>query len=103
MTIPKYVQELMARSSFDVFHHPRRDPGYTIRIRKATPYTTAATLRKECERLVVWANRQPSGPDTAILLDCPAETHHVWQCATVTIYDPVMKHLEQYIEKENRI
>ena len=98
MNIPKFAQELMSRASWE-YDHPDSSPGYTVRIRKATPYTRSETLQSECERLVKWANRQPSGSETAELLSCPQETHHRWQYAVVTIYDPIMKHLEQYIKE----
>ena len=98
MNIPKYVQELMSRAAFDrLYFNPKSEPGYTIKIRKATPYTKIDTLRDECLRLVAWANRQPCGPETAALLECPTATHYCNQAAYVTIYDPVMKALEQYI------
>lgn len=44
MKIPKYVQEIMERSEFVRGYG---DPGYTIRIRKATPYTRISTLSAE--------------------------------------------------------
>ena len=98
MKIPKFVRELMSRASWE-YDHPNSSPGYTVRIRKATPYTHAGTLCTECERLVNWANRQPSGDETAFFDYCPDTTRHRWQYAIVTIYDPVMKYLEQYIKE----
>ena len=41
MKIPKYVQEIMERSEFV---RGNGDPGYTIKIRKATPYTRIPPL-----------------------------------------------------------
>ena len=98
MVIPKYVQKLMSRAAFDrLYANEKSEPGYTIKIRKETPYTYASTLQAECERLVAWANKQPCGPDTALILECPKETHYCRQVAYVTIYDPVMKALESLI------
>ena len=104
MNIPKYVRELMSRSQFDL-DHPRGVPGYTIKIRKATPYTKAYTLKAEVERLVAWANREAPVPpewesDTAVIVSVPKATHHRDQYAVVTIYDPVMKGLEKYIDEK---
>lgn len=98
MKIPAYVQELMGRAAFDrLYLNPASEPGYTIKIKKATPYTHADTLFDECSRLVSWANRQPCGPETAALLEYPKATHYCNQVAYVTIYDPIMKALEPYI------
>ena len=88
MTIPKYVQELMSRATWE-YDHPDSEPGYTVRI------------RAECNRLVAWANRQPCGADTAYLLYCPRDTHYTNQIAIVTIYDPVMQQLERYMGEQN--
>ena len=97
MTIPKYVQELMSRSEFALGPvHERASPGYTIWISKATPYTSADTLRSECERLCAWAKRNHS---EAEILSCPTETHLRPQRALVTVYDMCMKYMEQYISE----
>lgn len=106
MKIPKYVQELMSRAAFDrVFFNPKSVPGYTIKIRKATPYSKVDTLKAECNRLVEWANRVcPTGFDdlpTALVLELPSKTHYCMQVAYVTIYDPLMKALEPYIADKN--
>ena len=103
MKIPKYVQELMGRAEFDL-SHPRGEPGYTIRIKKATPYTKADTLNDEVKRLVAWANRIAPVPpewesDTAFIVSVPKSTHYRDQYAVVTIYDPVMKELEKLIKE----
>ena len=104
MKVPKYVQELMGRAEFDLLH-PRGEPGYTLKIKKATPYTKADTLKAEAERLVAWANRMAPVPpewesDTATVVSVPKETHYRDQYAVVTIYDPVMKELEKYIDEK---
>lgn len=94
MNIPKYAQEIASRAHFGAYHHPKCSPGYTIVIRKATPYTYAETLRAECERLCSWARKHYA---EAEILEMPTETRHCFQFATVTITDPVMKYLEKYI------
>ena len=97
MKIPKFVQGIMERSKFAL---GEGDPGYTIIIRKETPYTYVDTLQREIERLVAWANRVvPHDEDVpnAIINRTPNKTHHHFQYATVTIYDPIMQQIEKYI------
>ena len=99
MQIPKYVQELMARSSYEFdycTHDSNYAAGYTIRVEKGSHRTYATTLKAEVERLCKWANRV-GGAETAHILSMPAATRYNRQLAVVTIFDPVMKHLEQYI------
>lgn len=100
--IPKYVQELLSRSKYEFDRctgHEWYAPGYTIRIKKATPYTYADTFRAEIERLVKWANRVTGveGLEIAFILSVPAKTHHCDQVAVVSIFDPVMHKIEQCI------
>lgn len=102
MVIPKYVQEILCRSKYEFDRCTSREwyaPGYTIKIRKATPYTYASTFRAEIERLVKWANRAAGVEELeiAFILDVPTETHHCDQAAVVSIFDPVMQKIEQYI------
>ena len=102
MTIPKYVQEILSRSKYEFdfnTNHPDYSAGYTIRIRKATPHTYAVTFKAEIERLCKWVNRV-AGVETAHILYMPQKTHHCSQVAVVTIFDPVMQKIEQYIGKE---
>ena len=97
MKIPKFVQEIMDRSKFALYEG---DPGYTIIIRKETPYTYVDTFQRELERLVAWANRAvPCYEDVpnAVINWMPNKTHHHFQYATVTIYDPIMQQIEKYI------
>lgn len=103
--IPKYVLEVLSRSRYEFdrcTNNPNYAPGYTIRIRKATPYTYADTFRAEVERLVKWANRVTGvdGMEIAFVLDVPRETHHCNQVAVVSIFDPVMHKIEQYIPQQ---
>ena len=101
MIIPKYVQELMGRRRYEydfLRSHENYSAGYTIKLRKRSAYAQIDTLRKEVERLCKWANKV-AGVETAFILDMPTKTHHVNQVAVVTIFDPVMQHIEKYISK----
>lgn len=99
MKIPKYVQELMGRSEYN-FTLPGKNPnaevGYTIEIKKYSHYETANAFRNEIYRLKRWVDHQPGGE--MIVISCPSHTvHKTMQYATVTIFDPVMQKIEQYI------
>ena len=102
MKVPKYVQELMARSQYEYVNAKGEHyaAGYTLRIEKRSPYTQADTFRREIERLVRWANRTPAGPDTAYILYTPQDTRHCTQYALITIFDPVMQRVEKYIPQK---
>ena len=101
MKIPKYVVEIMKRSRYCYIYPKSRaedcSPGYTVTIKKATPYTNAKTFRNELERLKRWVERQDGGNMQIIF--CPSVTHHNDQTAIITIWDPVMKYIEQYINR----
>ena len=100
LKVPKFAQEMMSRARFDLsYTNPNSDPGYTIWIRKATPYTYASTLRAECERLVAWARRNYADAE---ILECPKDTHYCNQAALVTITDPVMQKLEKFRPKKEK-
>lgn len=101
MNIPKYVADILGRSKFAYCYGAV--PGYTIAINKRTAYTYATTLRDEARRLAKWANeqyRKVSNDTTAIAFVDSYEyrTHYTNQYAIVTIFDPVMKHIEHLIE-----
>lgn len=100
MIIPIYVQGLMQRSWYEYarcFRNENYAVGYTVAIRKATPYARVETLRKEVERLCKWANRA-AGIEVAHILYMPEKTHYSRdQSAVVTIFDLVMKHIEQFM------
>lgn len=100
--IPAYVVEMMKRSFFyyetafvDKEIAEWCAAGYTIAIKKATPYKRAEALCNEAARLQKWVNRQRGGDCRIIKL--PKETTNGDQYAIVTIFDPVMKRLEKYI------
>ena len=97
MTVPKYVAEIMSRAKyeFDCFkNHADYAAGYTIKIRKSSAYTKIDTFKAEIERLKKWVEKNNG---ELIVLDIPNKTHYANQVATVTIFDPVMKHIESYI------
>lgn len=100
MVIPKYIKAMMGRARFV---RGLGDPGYTVEIVKATPYTTAETFKMEVERLCAWVERQMPRDEfsipTAVINNIPRKTHHCRQVAVVTIYDPVMQHLEKLIKE----
>lgn len=100
MVIPNYVKDMMGRARFAKGFG---DPGYTVEIAKSTPYITAETFKREVERLCAWAERQiPQGEfsiPTAVINNIPHKTRHCRQVAVVTIYDPVMQHLEKLIRE----
>jgi hypothetical protein len=102
MKIPKYVAEILDRSKFA--YGTQAIPGYTIAVNKRTPYSYANTLCTDSFKLIKWANeqyRKASKDDTqiAFVIDVPKETHYRNQYAIVTIYDPVMRHIEHLIQQ----
>ena len=103
--VPKYVQEILSRSKYEFDFYTKHEmyaPGYTIRIRKQTPYTYADTFRAEVEHFVKWANRVTGVEDleNAFVLHVPTETHPCNQIAVVTIFDPVMQKIEKFIPQK---
>ena len=95
MKIPEYVKNLMERARYDYDTSGEKCAvGYTIKIDKRTPYVKAETLRAEILQLAAWVKRQGGEIDIHTL---PSETRIDWQPAIVTIYDPIMQHLEKYI------
>lgn len=100
--IPKYVIDLLNRSvyEFDRFiDHPDYAVGYTIRVKKATPYTKVDSLKKEIERLKKWADSRV-GCETVYIINIPQKTHYCDQYAIITIFDPLMLKLEQFISRK---
>ena len=100
MKIPKYVEEILGRSEY---HFGLGDAGYTIKVHKASDRKMCRTLNAECDRLVAWANRQfPIDKDTptAKIERYLTKTHYTDQTVIVTIYDPVMKIIENMIHYE---
>ena len=100
MYVPKYVQELMGRATYAQEYG---DPGYTLEIRKSSPYAYASSLAAEIKRLENWARRRmPEDGVPMITIDkIPEKTVLSQQHAVVTIYDPLMQSLEPYIPQGN--
>lgn len=106
MKIPKYIEETLkpdykggqSRYEFDRFiGHEHYATGYTIRVYKQSHYEYASTLRQRVEKLKAWVERQPGGE--AHILYAPDKTHHTQQYAIITIYDPVMQHIEHLVKE----
>ncbi len=97
--VPKYIENILSRSKFALGYG---EPGYTIEVEKESPYTKADALKHECEKLVAWVERQMPHDEysvpTAVINRMPAKTHYCRQFAIVTVYDPVMRRIEQYIK-----
>lgn len=100
--IPKYIQEIMERAQYN-FDNKNANPGYTVDIVKRSHQEWIGTFQDEINRLVKWVNAN-CGYDNTEEVPCievlyiPKETKYKrMQYATVTIYDPVMKYLEKYI------
>ena len=104
--IPKYIKDILSRSKYE-FDYCTKDkhyaPGYTIRIRKRTTQTLIPTHEKQVKRFQLWVQKQYQkrygGGNEPIshLLYIPTETHYRDQYAIVTVYDPVMKDIENKI------
>ena len=113
-SVPKYIRDILARSEWAVEagRLPEGgDPGYTILIHKRTAYARAKTLDGETRLLRSWAERlmrrlfpgyDPAAQPKTVIHQCPTETHYWDQWATVTIWDPVMKYIEEYIPTKKR-
>lgn len=97
--IPKYVIEIMSRATYNFTAKGENyAAGYTIDIAKYSHYEYADTFKKEIENLVKWANSQCK--ESAYILNVPKKTEHkCMQYATITIFDPIMQKIEQYIKK----
>ncbi|MDR0819314.1 MAG: hypothetical protein LBN43_07065 [Oscillospiraceae bacterium] len=104
MKIPSYVQDLMSRATYNYdsrcAKHPAYSVGYTIDIEKRSQYGWASFLESEIDRLKKWVERQPGGEMAIIYI--PKDTHLRHQQATITIYDPVMQHIEKLIPENRR-
>lgn len=106
MKIPAYIKDLMSRSEYEydsLTSNENYAVGYTIRIEKSTHHQLASTFQKEIEHLTHWVNSQykklgGTYGECGYILSVPQKTHFKYrQYAIVTILDPVMKHIENYI------
>lgn len=105
MLIPLYVQDLMERATFARGYG---EAGYTIEIKKRTHYSYVSTLEAEIKRLEGWVKRMMPEDDlgvpTMVINRIPKKTTYKhMQYAVVTIYDPIMKELEKYIDGGKRV
>ena len=104
MTVPKYVINILERSrfNFEDTEDTNYAAGYTINIKKETPYTSANTFRAEIDRFQKWVAKEykkfGGTDDICFILYVPEQTRHCNQYATVTVFDPIMKYIEQYIK-----
>lgn len=90
--VPKYVQELVKGFQYD-YDVKGAEPGYTIKLYKPSVYMKIPVFEEKVKKLIEWANRYYAD---ARIDYVPSETHYVKQSITVTIFDPVMRRLEQY-------
>lgn len=103
MTIPEYVIDLMQRAkyNYEICNCMRYATvcaiGYTIDISKSSHYQKVNTFINEINRLKKWVENQ--GGEMIIISVPSRTTYKIMQYATVTIFDPVMKQIEQYINK----
>lgn len=112
MNIPKYVREILERSEYEYSSLFAKSEnyaaGYTISIPKYSYMQTADTFRKDIERFCSWINREyrrryEDDTQIAVVLCVPVKTKHKYmQYATVTIFDPMMKVLEEYIGQKGK-
>lgn len=99
--VPKYVADLMSRSEF-YFDDDFALPGFTLSVKKRTPYQNIKSFKKEIERLSSWIMRtcialgmdEECAEKTVVVHHIPDRTIYVQQKAIITILDPIMKHLE---------
>ena len=107
--IPTYVKRMLKRSVFAIRtsrFEKGWDPSYTILIPKHSIHAQVDTLKKEVERLEVWAMRNKYGSfptledkkfPPVVVRHIPSETHYCKQYAVIDIYDPVMQMVEHLI------
>ena len=106
MKVPQYIINLMKRSKYeyDFLDDKNASVGYTIRLVKRTEYQKIDTFKNEIYKLKKWVDKEykkiaNAEPDVCYILSIPQKTHYTKQYALVTIFDPIMKSIEQYIPK----
>ena len=90
--VPKYVQELVEGFTYD-YDVKDAQAGYTIKLWKPSCYMRMDTFKAKVEKLIAWANKYYAD---ATINYVPNKTHYCKQAITVTIFDPVMRRLEQF-------
>lgn len=101
MNIPKYVVDLMKRAKYNYSsNNENYAVGYTIDIAKRSHYQQIDTFKDEIEKLIAWAKSEGEYGEVAYVLQMPKNTTYKhMQYGTVTIFDPIMKRIEQYISE----
>ena len=99
MQTPKYVIELMKQARYNYDKADYCVVGYTIDIEKSSQRQLIQTHLNDIEKLKAFVERNGG---ELIINRIPTKTRYAYQAITVTIFDPVMKHLETYIPKEIR-
>lgn len=106
MKIPTYIKDLMSRAEYEYDACASSENyavGYTVRIEKSTRQQLASTFQKEIEHLIHWVNtryKKLGGiyGECGYILSVPNKTQYKnRQYAVVTILDPVMKYIENYM------
>lgn len=92
INVPKYVQELVKGFQYD-YDVPKPEPGYTIKLFKPSCYMQISTFEAKVQKLINWANKYNADAHIDYV---PPATHYRKQHITVTIFDPVMRRLEQF-------
>ena len=103
ITVPKYVADLMNRSEF-YFDDNFALPGYTLSVKKRTPYQNIKSFKKEIERLSSWIKRncialgmdKECAEKVVAIHYVPDRTRYAQQKAVITILDPIMKFLDPF-------
>ena len=105
MRIPEYVKNIMRRASYNYEKELKGFAvGYTINIAKETPCQHLYSLEKDINRFVSWCNREyyrrvgsNELEPVAYINYIPCRTRYVMQHITVTVNDPIMKKIEEFI------
>lgn len=98
--VPQYIREILSRAGYEFDYlttHPEFKQGFTLHIRKRTPYTSVRAFRREVEDFCYWADRTAHAPVSRIV-HIPDTMRPCDQFAYVTILDPVMLQIEDYIK-----
>lgn len=95
MKTPNYIIDALSKARF--YFGRNCVAGYSIEIHKASRYERAKTLENRCNSIIHWANRQID--QSAEMVKCPQVTFYEDQFAVINIFDPIMMHLERYIQK----
>lgn len=98
METPNYIKSALRGAKY--YFGKDCVAGYSIKIYKHSRYEYSQTLRSRCGKIITWCNKQVEG--SAEMVFCPSCTNYSDQFAVITIYDPLMMHLEQFIKAAAR-